>query len=138
MLIVIVSMRRFKANGMIVGLTNKDRTTPPDQAAVAHDGFFLDYDPARDGDTLVIRDQKKLAFQALSESAKQEAPVPAPKTRAVEDIPREELSGKRLNLPVRIEDTGETATLTLDAKTALDDVDAREDSMQRFLECLTK
>jgi len=47
--------------GMIVGLTNKDRTTKPEDAAVKHNGFFLDYDPARDGDTLIIQDQDALA-----------------------------------------------------------------------------
>ena len=47
--------------GMIVGLTNKDRTTSPEDAAKKHNGFFLNYDKARDGDTLVIRDQNKLA-----------------------------------------------------------------------------
>jgi hypothetical protein len=47
--------------GMIVGLTNKDKTTKPEDAAVKHNGFFLDYDPDRDGDTLVIKTQKALA-----------------------------------------------------------------------------
>lgn len=47
--------------GMIVGLTNKDKTTKPEDAAVKHNGFFLDYDPDRDGDTLVIKNQKALA-----------------------------------------------------------------------------
>jgi hypothetical protein len=47
--------------GMIVGLTNKDRTTKPELAAEKNNGFFLDYDPKRDGDTLVIRDQESLA-----------------------------------------------------------------------------
>lgn len=46
--------------GLIIGLTNKDNTTKPEDAAKKHNGFFLDYDPDRDGDTLVIRDQNKL------------------------------------------------------------------------------
>jgi mRNA-degrading endonuclease RelE of RelBE toxin-antitoxin system len=46
--------------GMIVGLTNKDRTGRPEDAAIKNDGFFVDYDPKRDGNTLVIKDQSKL------------------------------------------------------------------------------
>ena len=46
--------------GLIIGLTNKDNTTKPEDAAKKHNGFFLDYDSERDGDTLVIRDQTKL------------------------------------------------------------------------------
>jgi Large polyvalent protein associated domain 38/ADP-Ribosyltransferase in polyvalent proteins len=45
--------------GMIIGLTNKDRTTKPEDAAAKHNGFFLDYDRARDGDTLTIRRQSE-------------------------------------------------------------------------------
>jgi hypothetical protein len=47
--------------GMIVGLTNKDRTGKPEDAAIKNDGFFVDYDPARDGKTLVIKDQQKIS-----------------------------------------------------------------------------
>jgi len=46
--------------GMIIGLTNKDRTGRPEDAAIRHDGFFVDYDRERDGDTVVIRDQEKI------------------------------------------------------------------------------
>jgi hypothetical protein len=46
--------------GMIIGLTNKDRTGPTDTAAKRHRGFFLEYDRARDGDTLIIKDQSAL------------------------------------------------------------------------------
>jgi hypothetical protein len=46
--------------GMIIGLTNKDRTGPTDTAAKRHKGFFLDYDRARDGDTLIVKDQNAL------------------------------------------------------------------------------
>jgi len=46
--------------GLIIGLTNKDNTTKPEDAAEKHKGFFLDYDPARDGDTLIIRNQDSL------------------------------------------------------------------------------
>jgi len=47
-------------DGLIIGLTNKDNTTKPEDAAEKHNGFFLDYDPERDGDTLVIPNQEKL------------------------------------------------------------------------------
>ena len=47
-------------DGLIIGLTNKDNTTKPEDAAAKHNGFFLDYDPERDGDTLVIPNQEKL------------------------------------------------------------------------------
>lgn len=47
-------------DGWIIGLTNKDNTTKPEDAAAKHNGFFLDYDPQRDGDTLVIPNQEKL------------------------------------------------------------------------------
>lgn len=40
--------------GMIIGLTNKDRTGDPAKAAADNDGFFIDYDPSRDGDTVTV------------------------------------------------------------------------------------
>jgi hypothetical protein len=46
--------------GMIIGLTNKDRTGRPEDAAIRYDGFFVDYDRQRDGDTVIIRDQEKI------------------------------------------------------------------------------
>jgi hypothetical protein len=49
--------KREDGIGMIVGLTNKDRTTKPEESARAHNGFFVNYDPAVDGDTVIIRDQ---------------------------------------------------------------------------------
>jgi hypothetical protein len=52
--------KRKDGIGMIVGLTNKDRTTKPEMAAEKHNGFFVDYNPERDGDTVVIADQEKL------------------------------------------------------------------------------
>ena len=51
---------RKDGQGLIIGLTNKDNTTKPEEAAEKHNGFFLDYDPERDGETLVIKDQKRL------------------------------------------------------------------------------
>ena len=51
---------REDGDGWIIGLTNKDNTTKPEDAAKKHNGFFLDYDAKRDGDTLVIRNQAEL------------------------------------------------------------------------------
>jgi len=51
--------KREDGVGWIIGLTNKDRTTAPEEAAKKHNGFFLDYDAKRDGNTLVIPDQSK-------------------------------------------------------------------------------
>lgn len=47
--------------GMIIGLTNKDRTGKPEEAAEKNRGFFVDYNPERDGDTVVIKNQDILA-----------------------------------------------------------------------------
>jgi hypothetical protein len=65
-------------------------------------------------------------------------PAASARQRDIEDVPREQLAGRRISLPVLIEDTGQTATITLDAKDALDDVEEREGAMQRLLECLRK
>jgi Large polyvalent protein associated domain 38/ADP-Ribosyltransferase in polyvalent proteins len=46
--------------GMIIGLTNKDRTTMPGLAAEKHNGFFIDYRPEIHGDTVTIPDQTKI------------------------------------------------------------------------------
>jgi len=46
--------------GYIIGLTNKDNTTKPEDAAKEHKGFFLDYNKERDGDELTILNQEKL------------------------------------------------------------------------------
>lgn len=80
----------------------------------------------------------------LMASRRQEEPTaesveePTTSSRRAEDIPRDDLAGRRVSVPVLIEDTGQTATITLDAKEALDDVDEREGAMQRLLECLRK
>ncbi len=51
--------------GMIIGLTKKDATTRDKEAAKKSTGFFIDYDPARDGDTVTIRNQDELAGKKL-------------------------------------------------------------------------
>jgi hypothetical protein len=66
----------------------------------------------------------------------QEPDVTPSRQRELDDIPAEELAGKRITMSVLVQDTGETATLTLDAKDALDDITERESAMQRLLGCL--
>jgi hypothetical protein len=56
--------KREDGIGMIVGLTNKDSTTKPEEAAKKNRGFFLDYDRARDGDALTIPNQGRLKISA--------------------------------------------------------------------------
>jgi hypothetical protein len=46
--------------GMIIGLTNKAATLKAPSAAKETNGFFIDYDKARDGDTVTIRNQNNL------------------------------------------------------------------------------
>lgn len=54
------------------------------------------------------------------------------------DIPVAKLRGRKVAMQVRVEDTGETGTLTMDAADSLTDIDERESAMQRLLECLRK
>jgi len=56
--------KREDGVGMIVGLTNKDRTGNPAESPVRHNGFFVAYNPKTDGDTVTIEDQEKLAKEA--------------------------------------------------------------------------
>jgi hypothetical protein len=53
--------KRDDGVGMIVGLTNKAATLKAPTAAKETNGFFIDYDKARDGDRVVIPDQSKFA-----------------------------------------------------------------------------
>ncbi len=126
--------------GMIVGLTNKDRTGKPEDAALKYDGFFVDYDPERDGPTLLIRDQNALAEKARGPERKTIPLVQASRSRerAATDIPLAELRGRKVAMQVRVESTGETGTLTMDAGDSLTDINEREAAMQRLLECVRK
>lgn len=88
--------------GMIIGLTNKDATTNRSKdleatAAKKYNGFFIDYNKARDGDTVTIQDQSKFADavrakrdEARQAKAAQPQPVqivkkPKASLRSVED-----------------------------------------------------
>jgi hypothetical protein len=66
--------------GMIIGLTNKDRTGKPEDAAIKNDGFFVDYDPARDGKTLTIKDQSKFSKEKPIAMPGKKFSLRAPKT----------------------------------------------------------
>jgi hypothetical protein len=66
--------------GMIIGLTNKDRTGKPEDAAIKNDGFFVDYDPARDGKTLTIKDQSKFVKAQPIKITKEKFSLRAPTT----------------------------------------------------------
>ena len=66
--------------GMIIGLTNKDRTGKPEDAAIKNDGFFVDYDPARDGKTLTIKDQSKFGKETPIAMPSKKFSLRAPKT----------------------------------------------------------
>jgi hypothetical protein len=66
--------------GMIIGLTNKDRTGKPEDAAIKNDGFFVDYDPARDGKTLTIKDQQKISGEKKVIPIGKKFSLRAPKT----------------------------------------------------------
>jgi hypothetical protein len=48
------------------------------------------------------------------------------------------LAGRKVSYDVRIEDTGETATLTVDAKEATEDYNSRVETMRKLLGCLGK
>jgi hypothetical protein len=58
--------------------------------------------------------------------------------RAATDIPLAELRGRKVAMQVRVESTGETGTLTMDAGDSLTDINERETAMQRLLECVRK
>lgn len=82
--------------------------------------------------------------EADGEVTTPEAPAEEPpaatlsRQRKADEVPRDELAGRKLRIPVLVEETGQTATITMDAKAALDDVDEREAAMRRLLECLRK
>jgi hypothetical protein len=73
--------KREDGIGMVIGLTNKDRTTKPEDASKKWNGFFLDYNPERDGDTLIIRNQQRLRLGVAPVARESRRPtVPGPST----------------------------------------------------------
>jgi hypothetical protein len=65
--------------GVIVGLRNKAGNMSEKNATVKTEGFFVQYDPKTDGDTVVVPNQ--LPFKLTKAEAKQEAPPEAPQKR---------------------------------------------------------
>jgi hypothetical protein len=64
--------------GVIVGLRNKAGNMSEKNATVKTEGFFVQYDPKTDGDTVVVPNQ--LPFKLTKAEAKQETPPEAPST----------------------------------------------------------
>jgi hypothetical protein len=56
--------------GMIVGLRNKAGTMKERESAAQTDGFFVNYDPKTDGDTVSVPDQKALTGRKVIPIAK--------------------------------------------------------------------
>ena len=81
--------KREDGIGMIVGLTNKDKTTKPEDSAKKYKGFFLDYDRARDGDALVIPNQGRLRIGAAPQGPVAEAARPPAAREARRGPPRQ-------------------------------------------------
>lgn len=62
---------------------------------------------------------------------------PAPET-TVDEVPPAQAKGRQVTYEVEVEDTGETARLTVDAADALTDYDERIATAKKLLECLNK
>jgi hypothetical protein len=71
-----------------------------------------------------------------------EKPAPEPVSERQPGVPREphpdEYNGREVSVPVHVEETGETAHLTVDARKALDDLDKRADVLEETLNCVLK
>jgi len=73
--------------GMIIGLRNKASTLKEKTASKETDGFFVDYDPKRDGKQLTILDQAQFGFKS---SAKKVIPIAKMSLREVSLSPDEQ------------------------------------------------
>ncbi len=67
-----------------------------------------------------------------------EAPAAPQATASKDEVTAQEAKGKSVTYDVEVEDTGETAKMTVDAGQALSDYDERIDTMKKLLECLKK
>jgi hypothetical protein len=115
--------------GMIIGLTNKDRTGKPEDSALKHDGFFVDYDKARDGDTLVIQDQEALA------SGRKVIPIKAAQAEPELAFSNKQNLDQDIELTIPLEG-GKTAKMTVNAQTYLAQLDARQEALTMVKECM--
>ena len=62
--------------GQIVGLRNKAATLKEKTAAAETGGFFIDYDPKRDGDTVTVPDQSQFKGKKVIPIAKKSLRAP--------------------------------------------------------------
>lgn len=71
--------------GMIVGLRNKASTLKEKTATKDTDGFFVDYDPKRDGKTVTVPDQSQFGFKMTSPTERKVIPIAKLSLRAAPD-----------------------------------------------------
>jgi len=69
--------------GMIIGLRNKASTLKEKTASKETEGFFVEYDPKRDGNSVTILDQAQFGFK----SSKKVIPITKMSLRTVPDEP---------------------------------------------------
>ena len=61
--------------GMIIGLRNKASTLKEKTATKDTDGFFVDYDPKRDGKTVTVPDQSQFGFKSSAPEGRKVIPI---------------------------------------------------------------
>lgn len=113
---------------------NSERPFAPQKAALLPIEFTLT------GNSTVDRPMKQFIKELPAEQQRGSSPkkVKASRTRSADEIPVAELQGRKISMQVRVESTGETGTMTMDAAESLDDINEREAAMQRLLGCLGK
>ena len=67
-----------------------------------------------------------------------DAPAKPQATQSKDEVGADEAKGRSVRFEVEVEDTGDVATMTVDAGEALRDYDERIDTMKKLLECLKK
>lgn len=77
---------KFK-QGMIIGLRNKASTLKEKTASKDTEGFFVDYDPKRDGTQVVIRDQEQFGFKMSAPAQFKGIPIAKMSLREAPDTP---------------------------------------------------
>jgi hypothetical protein len=73
--------------GMIIGLRNKASTLKEKTAAKDTDGFFVDYDPKRDGKTVNVPHQSQFGFKSSAPENRKVIPIAKFSLRAAPDTP---------------------------------------------------
>jgi len=73
----------------------------------------------------------------IKDETVKEEPKAEPKAEAKADAnPYQAMEGKDISYEIEVEETGETYTVTIDAATAMRDVDTRLSSLQKLRECI--